>query len=316
MHDYRRLPGQVAGVQSPELRYEVRRALNRRELALELFESARGSPKEFSLEVDITDNPDETATHIRTALNITLQDQTGWKSGYESFDKWREAIERLDVLIFQLTDVGAAETRGFSISHRVLPVIAVNVKDSPPARTFTLIHELTHLMLRRGGLCDLDEYTARAPEELRTEVFANMVAGATLMPRDSVLGEPLVQSQRTPDAWEDNQIKDLADKYGVSREAMLRRLLVLGRTTDRFYRTKREQFQREYDEWLGKREPGFAPPYRVAISSAGPVFVQVVLTNYHQENITASDVADFLEVKLKHLDKIETEVFGRGRAAA
>jgi hypothetical protein len=54
----------------------------------------------------------------------------------------------------------------------------------------------------------------------------------------------------------------------------------------------------------------------MAISSAGPVFVQIVLTNYHQENITASDVADFLEVRLKHLDKIEAEVFGRGGFAA
>jgi Zn-dependent peptidase ImmA (M78 family) len=136
------------------------------------------------------------------------------------------------------------------------------------------------------------------------------------MPRDAVIGESSVRAQRLPEAWDDQQIKDLADKYGVSREAMLRRLLVLGRTTERFYRRKREQFQREYEQSRGQREAGFAPPYRMAISSAGPVFVEVVLSNYHQENITASDVADFLDIRLKHLDRIESEILGRRGATA
>ena len=143
-----------------------------------------------------------------------------------------------------------------------------------------------------------------------------MVAGATLMPREALLSEPAVRYQGGPESWEDDQIKSLSDRYGVSREAMLRRLLVLGRTTERFYRAKRDQYQREYEEWFGNREPGFAPPYRTAISSAGPVFVQIVLANYHQENITASDVADFLDVKLKHLARIEAEVLETGGVAA
>jgi hypothetical protein len=38
------------------------------------------------------------------------------------------------------------------------------------------------------------------------------------------------------------------------------------------------------------------------------MFVKLVLDNYRQDNITASDVADFLEVRRKHWDKIETAV--------
>lgn len=316
LHDFRRLPGKVAGVQSPQLRYELRRALNRRELALDLFQSARGTPKEFALSGNISEDPEALATRLRASLSVELAHQFRWRPGYESFSKWREAVERLDVLVFQLTDVESSESRGFSVSQQVLPVIALNIKDPPAARTFTLLHEMVHLVLRSGGLCDLDDHTTRAPEELRTEVFANVVAGATLMPHEALLAEPTVRSQRAPEAWDDQQIKSLAEKYGASREALLRRLLILGRTTERFYRKKREQFQREYEEWRGQREAGFAPPHRMAISSAGPVFVQIVLTNYHQENITASDVADLLEVRLKHLDKIEAEVLGRGGLAA
>lgn len=316
MHDFRRLPGQVAGVLSAQLRYELRRALDRRDLALDLFHAARGALKEFSLIGDISDDPEALATRLRGALGLELTDQLQWRHGYESFNRWREAVEQLDVLVFQLIDVEPSESRGFSVSQPLLPLIAVNVKDPPAARIFTLLHELTHLVLRRGGLCDLDDLATRSPEELRTEVFANMVAGATLMPREALLAEPIVASQRAPDAWDDLDIRSLAEKYGASRETMLRRLLILGCTTEQFYRTKREQFQREYEESRDQREAGFAPPHRMAIRSAGAVFVQIVLANYHQENITASDVADFLEIRLKHLEKIEAEVLGRGGVAA
>jgi azurin len=48
----------------------------------------------------------------------------------------------------------------------------------------------------------------------------------------------------------------------------------------------------------------------MAISAAGRAFVRLVLDNYYRENITSSDVADFLNVKLKHLGEIEQKVMG------
>jgi hypothetical protein len=91
----------------------------------------------------------------------------------------------------------------------------------------------------------------------------------------------------------------------------LRRLLICGRTTEAFYRQKRKQFQLEYDAQAKHALGGFAPPDRIAISSAGPTFVRLVLSNYYQDRITASDVSDLLEVRLKHLSKIETAIFGK-----
>lgn len=78
------------------------------------------------------------------------------------------------------------------------------------------------------------------------------------------------------------------------------------RITAAFYRTKRAELQDEYAA-MGPRE-GFALPHRMAVSRAGRKFVRLVLENYHQDRITASDVADFLGVRLKHLQAIESEV--------
>lgn len=85
-------------------------------------------------------------------------------------------------------------------------------------------------------------------------------------------------------------------------------------TLDRVNRVSRTQ-----SPGRGRAEPNAAqtdramangrlPPHLLAVSRGGPLFTRLVLSNYRQENITASDVADLVSVKLKHLPKIEDEV--------
>lgn len=311
MHDFRRLPGKVAGVQSPELRFEVRRAQSRRESALDLYSVVGGSPPQFSLGASQSHDPEQVGTAIRESIGVRHEDQVRWAPGYGAFNEWRAALENSGVLVFQATDVAVSEVRGFSISETPLPAIVVNIKDSPRGRTFSMLHELCHIMLHKGGLCDLYEDTERPQEEQRVEVFCNHVAGAALVPQEHLLEEDLVRRKRHTAEWLDEELGELAARYGVSREVLLRRLLICGRTTEAFYRQKREQFQLEYEAQAKPVTGGFAPPDRVAISSAGPAFVRLVLSNYYQDHITASDVSDLLEVRLKHLAKIETAIFGK-----
>jgi hypothetical protein len=123
--------------------------------------------------------------------------------------------------------------------------------------------------------------------------------------------------------WADEEIALLAHAYRASREAVVRRLLVLGKTTEDFYRRKRKQLQAEFEaqqeeaqqrKALGLEAEGFAPPDRMAVSTAGPFFVRLVLESYHQEKITPNDLSSFLGVRLKHVSKIEHAVLGRSAA--
>jgi Zn-dependent peptidase ImmA (M78 family) len=211
--------------------------------------------------------------------------------------------------------------RGFSFSEPVLPVIVVNIKDAVVGRIFSMLHEATHLMLREGGLCDLLEETSRAQD--RIEAFCNRVAGATVIPRDLLLAEPIVGGHKGTQ-WSDGDIDYLSQRYRVSREAVVRRLLVLGKTSEDFYRKKRKELHAEFEarqqeleerRALGLEKGGFAPPDRVAVSAAGPLFVRLVLESYHQEKITASDVSSYLAVRLKHLPKIEQAMLRRPAAS-
>jgi len=311
MHDFRRLPGDVAGPESPALRLEIRKARYRRDVASALLKALGQKPPDLTVQGELREDPEELARKARTVLGVSYQEQSDWQNPYDALNGWRNALETLGILVFQASGVAVSEMRGFSLSETALPVIVVNAKDHPHGRIFSMFHEFAHLMLRREGLCDLVEDGRRPPEEQRVEVFCNHVAGAVLMPSDMLLEEEIVQARRVEN-WSAEELGKLAKTYRVSREALLRRLVILGKASEDFYREKREQFLNEIARREAKAD-GFAPPYRKAISSAGKTFVRLVLDSFYQEKITSSDVSDYLEVRLKWMPKIEEAVFGNKR---
>lgn len=300
MRDFRRLPGNISTNESTELALEIRGVIARREVALELISAIDEEPPDFLLTATLNDDAEVLASEIRAYLGVSVDEQIGWKPGYDSFNAWRAALEDAGVLVFQSVGVRLDEMRGFSISDMPLPAIVVNNKDSVNGRIFTLLHELAHILLREGGICDLYD-------ENEIEVFCNRAAGAALMPRQRLMAEDMVASKADGMTWSDGELQALSNRYGVSREVTLRRLLSIGRASASFYGMKREQFQKEYSTYDNPGGP--VPPHRKALSRTGRSFAVLVLRAYRQNYITASEVSDFLEVKLKHLPKIESAVF-------
>jgi Zn-dependent peptidase ImmA (M78 family)/DNA-binding XRE family transcriptional regulator len=312
MHDFRRLPGEPTGQKTPELQLEIRRSIQRREVALDLYEAAEGTqPIAFTATGSVSDNPEGLGLRVRELLGIDHEQQIAWQNDYQAFNYWRLSLERLGVLVFQASNVDLNEMRGFSISETYLPTVVVNIKDPPRGRIFTMVHEFVHLMLRKGGVCDLDEGHRSRSEDQAVEVFCNHVAGAALVPRDDLLRDTAVARTTDLEGWSDEQIRGLAQRYRVSRETILRRLLILGKTTERFYSHKREELQLEYETMATSQAAGFAPPHLRALSNAGPFFARLVVDSYNREQITSSDVSDYLEIRIKHLPKIEQELLRR-----
>lgn len=322
LRDFRRLPQDMLGRQSPELAFEIRRAYSRREIALDLHQELTSeAPKAFLQSAGVDDSPETVAGRLRGFLGVKPAEAASWKTVYDAFNRWRGALEEAGILVFQAEDVEVSEMRGFSLSERLFPVVVVNTKDAVVGRIFSVLHEATHLMLREGGLCDLREESPKAQE--RIEVFCNHVAGATLMPAASLLEEDVVRKHRGVQ-WSDGEIELLAHAYRVSREAVVRRLVAVGKTNEDFYRKKRKELQAEFEaqqekaeerKALGLETGGFAPPDRMAVSRAGPLFVRLVLESYYQEKITANELSSFLEVRLKHIPKIEHAVQRRPAAS-
>lgn len=309
VHDFRRVHGQQEGRSSPDLLLAIRRCRERREIALDLYEQLDAEPTRLELSVSLRDDPEAVAAQIRTLLDISFEEQRSWQDQYEAFRQWRTRLEAAGALAFQATDVEVGEARGFSIAERPLPAVVVNIKDSVYGRVFTLIHEFTHVLLNRGGVCDVDEAAESDHEDI--EIFCNHVAGATLVPRELLLRSEHVVGKRGPTTWQDDVLRTLSRSFHASRETILRRLLTLNLTTPGHYRDKRRQFIAEYAQRAAQQPEGFAPHHRVQISGAGPLFTQLVVDAFNRERITASDVSDFLSIRVKHLAEIERDLLRR-----
>lgn len=322
MRDLRRLPGAGMRSYSSDVQLEIRAANERRELALELAADVEQEVPKFVLGTTIDESSEVVGTRIRRELGVTADLQLQWRDndGRSGFNAWRSRIEDLGILVFQATRFRSDEASGFAIAADTFPVIVVNRNDSPTRRTFSLLHELVHLMIRISGVSELETDVDRPPEDQRIEVFCNSVAAATLMPREVLLAQPQVVEQGVRSAnWSDAEISDLARNFNVSREAMLRRLLNLNRTTDNFYRQKRAQYISEYvvsqkrkREKLAEREMKRNMPQET-VSNFGRRFVNMLLNNYHQDRMTLSDVSGYLSLKVKHVPKLEEVAGFRGR---
>lgn len=307
MHDFRRLSTRnIPAESSPKLAFEIRRAYDRREWALELMTNIDESPRPFQATATLRDDVEEVASRLREAIGVTIAEQAAWRIDSEAFKQWRLMLESAGMLTLQATTLQLDEARGFSISMRPLPVAVVNIKDAPRGRIFTLLHEATHVMLNEGGICDLHDADA--------EAFCNRVAGAALFPREALLRNAIVKQHRRGDpVWTDLELQELSRQFGGSREAALVRLLTLKLTTQPFYDRMRKEFVKLYEQQQKKRQEveGFAPPHVVALSSAGPLFTSLVVESLNRDKITASDVSDYLQIRLKHLKELQGE-FSKG----
>jgi len=303
--DRRFLPGfEQLGI-SPELSFEFRWASERREIALELLANTGATPKQFDAQVSFRNEPERVGRTIREILDITYDEQTTWRDSRVAFNAWRDKLERLNILVFQAPDVPLQAMRGYSMLFDSLPIIGVNRKDTYNARSFTLLHEMTHLLIRMESLCDMEEeHGGLSGPDNQIEIFCNSVAGCTLVPEQNFLTEDSIASATELGEEGKNAIRNLARKYSVSREVIVRRMLTLGMVNEGFYRAKHEQYNREHAA-VHRPSGGFVHPVVEAFSASGKGFVGLVLENLNRGLITTSDFSDILGLKVKHLERLQ-----------
>ena len=305
--DFRRLPGELPEAYTPEMHLALRTAAYRREIALELDPDVEPVTLVGSATTAVA--PEALAAAARTALAVSMAEQASWSDPYAPLNGWKNAVERLGVLVFHFTDVGVDEVRGFSFGEPLFPVIALNGSDSINGRIFTLIHELGHLYLGEGGSCDLGDFTRPLENRGPDEVFCNRFAGAVLVPREALLQDSAVQRGNAHAEWSDAELHRLAVRFRVSREVVLRRLLIIGKAGAEFYQSRRDEYLALPRQVRDKKSAPIARSIMV-VRDAGKPFSRLVLDAYHADAISAVNVSDYLGTRLKHLPAIEKRLVG------
>lgn len=310
-HDFRRSPGAVAGLYTPDLRKQLRFARERQDLARALSEELPQEPvPSFTRKISPATDPEKVGELIRSLLRISSSPQNQTGNGRTAYNLWRRRLEATGILVFQFEKIPSEQVWGFSISERPFPVIAINIDLSLNARTFTMLHELTHILLGENGICDIDDSTPRGQAELRIEAFCNHASAAALMPKEEFLAHSIVASRNEPAInWNDIEIDQIARSFGTSREAAVRRLLTFNRTTKDFYEMKRAEYHAQHLAQKSREEQLQKKPFRRdyaqrAISNLGTNFVGLVLNSYHDKLLSLADTAKFLEVRPHKVRKV------------
>ncbi len=305
--EYRRLPDVEPGHESPELRLALRQMLTRRENALNLMGELGEAIPEFSLRAHLRESPIEVGQRLRQATGVAVATQLGWANEYEAWREWRAAVEQLGVLVFQFPKVSLSEVRGLALLRTPMPVAAVNGKEIPEARAFTLCHEVVHLMLAASN-----EEVAAAREHrtgnewLEVERFAEVAASHALLP-ENALREMIGQLGLQRAEWSIESVRRVAKKFRLTPLATATRLRESGFMTWAQYNQWREQWQ-AYVAALPPRSGGFATPMEKAVNRAGRPFAQLVLEALSANRITSVDASRYLDLKFEHFDKLRAHL--------
>lgn len=316
--EYRRLTGIPPGVESPELRLALRVMSRRREAALELFEELGEPIAEFATAAHVAEGPMHVGRRLRELLAIDVQEQLRWRDDWQAWRRWREAVERAGVLVFQFPKVPLAQVRGVSLLKAPLPVIGINSKESAPgARVFTLLHELTHIALAVG----LEEKAALGESRddaawSQMERFAEEAASAAIISEQSLAD--LLRHMSVPrDAWDVQLVRSLAGKFRVTPLAMATRLRAAGALTWAGY----QNWRAAWGQYLSTLKPpakGFATPVDKTLGRSGRPFTQLVIEALDANRITAVRACRYLDLRFEHFEKLRSELRegpGAGRTA-
>jgi Zn-dependent peptidase ImmA (M78 family)/transcriptional regulator with XRE-family HTH domain len=305
--EFRTLPDFEIDQLSADTRYQLRIA---RALQLSLEELNDGSnPAEHKIFLDTSLSPAsdvvQAAASCRHHLGISLSTQRAWASNEDALKTWRNAVEREGVAVFK-GSFKQREVSGFCLAHDEFPVIYLNNTTAKARQIFSLFHELAHVLLHVSSISKFDEsIIERLPQsERQIEQFCNALAAECLMPI-SDFSKQVEGIAR----FDDPSIEELANRYHVSREAVLRRILDLDLVTQQYYEQKARQWAQEAEDALTSSKGGNY--YATQATYLGESYVRLVFGKYYRGQITLEQVADYLGVRTKSVAGIEELVIGR-----
>jgi Zn-dependent peptidase ImmA (M78 family) len=309
--DFRRHPDSDKGY-SKDLLLVIRKARRIQEIRHELTGNLHlpfGSPLVVR---SLKDDPEKVAIFERGRSGIRFFGDAPGMTPVRAFETWRAWFESQNIPVLKVK-IGDDDVRGFSLADGDPYIIVVNSADAERARLFTLFHEYAHLLLGMPVICnqgedDLEEYAD-------VERWCNHFAGAFLAPRKEIEDDPVIrQSLKTGNFL--RAAGSIKKHYLISKEAGLMRLLTLRKISFDQYHRGRDQLRAEYaqreaekkqmEKAVEEEEGGFGVPLdKKCVAEKGAGYVSLVMENVKRGYISNSDALDYLDVKLRHLEKFQ-----------
>lgn len=195
------------------------------------------------------------------------------------------------------------EFRGFALSDEYAPVIFINAKDSIAARSFTLMHELAHIVIAQNGVSNTNSYNENTNS---VEKWC-----------DKVAAEILVPSQEFKQNYQYNLNSLGEDLTHFSKFFKVSTLVILGRIYDLDYLDKRN-FWRLFREEKAKlikilqqqkTQSKGGNYYNTKPASVSKLFVKTITASTLEGSTLYRDAMQLLNIKsIKTFNNITEQI--------
>jgi len=310
--DFRRHPDSDTGY-SKELLLVIRKARRIQEIHHELTDNLN-IRSNVPLKIrSLKEDPEEVARLERERSGIRISGDSAGITPVKAFEIWRGWLEARNISVLKIK-MPVDDARGFSLTDSEPFVIVVNSADADRARLFTLFHEYAHVLLNMPVVCnqgenDLEEYAG-------VERWCNHFAGAFLAPLNEIEENPVIRQALASGNYL-RAAGSIRQHFLISKDAGLMRLLTLKKISWAQYTQGRDQLRAEYTlreaekkkkEQAGEEEEGSFGGIsldRKCVAEKGAGYVSLVMENVRKGHISNSDALDYLDVKLRHLEKFQ-----------
>jgi Zn-dependent peptidase ImmA (M78 family)/transcriptional regulator with XRE-family HTH domain len=257
-----------------------------------------GSPvPQFSNGATLKDSSKEVASALRKAWQ--MDEYRKIEKTSDALEAYIEHIESLGFAVFQLSLTNDS-VRGFSLTDEPVPVIVIKRgKEQASAKIFTLFHELGHILLHEGGICDF----SFDPASPSIEKWCNAFAAEMLMPSEVLLNLELVDNyvSRNDKIWTKKDLVEIGNYFHMGPLAILRRLLDHDLTTPDYYKAKHEIWNKP-SFGIAKENKGRNMP-REMIMERGKNYVNLAFKAFDQNRIDLKDLSDYLGLRISSIPK-------------
>ena len=230
-------------------------------------------------------------------------------SAEEAFKLLRTRVEDAGVFVLLKGDLGNYRTaidvevfRGFAIADDIAPFVVINDNDSKAAWSFTLLHELTHLLLGQTGISGGHRGT-------EIEAFCNNVAAEWLLPARTLDQIQLDRGGGSP-IEQERCIDEFAQSRNLSRTMIAYQLVRSDRLDwrgfDRLTSGFRDGWRRQRDRQRARARESESGPnyYIVRRHRVGQALLRFARRMVDSGALSTTKAARILGVKPAHVAKM------------
>jgi Zn-dependent peptidase ImmA (M78 family) len=294
--DFRTLPRGQEGVGEKLLDALIRQMQTRQELVKSALQEADDAEELAFVGGSSVENGERRLSEVIGEVLCFIRDDFRAERNVDNaFKALRAATERIGIFVILAGNLGSHHSaipvstfRGFSLADKVAPFIVINENDSRSAWSFTLLHELTHILLGQTGISGYGS-------QQRIESFCDSVAAAFLIQEAEIRGLWNRISRDNIDSLE--AITEFAEAYNVSRKMVAFNLLKLRLIDSGQYRDIERRLDLDREAAVAQPRRGTPDYYVVRQHRVGPGLVSAVTKLFTEGMLSSTKAGQVLGVK-------------------